>query len=67
MLWRTVEKFAARTTIHGPSYIMDRAIVPPFKVLWLFTVILCAGLAMYFTVNSYTDWKADQVNLSASS
>ena len=61
MPWRTAAEFAGRTTIHGLAYIVDRDIPQPLKVLWMTTVLLCGGLAISISVNSYTEWKADQV------
>ena len=56
-----VRDWAEHTTIHGPAYIVDKALPRLSNALWFFTFVICGGLAIHLTVTSYTDWKSDQV------
>ena len=60
-LVQTSEDFASRTTIHGVAYAFDRDLGLMDRVLWILVVIAFLFLAGYFTTNSWTQWREEQV------
>ena len=55
------DEYANRSTIHGISYIADRTLSLPDRLLWLVIFIVMAGLATWFVLDSYKDWQEDPV------
>ena len=60
-LVQTSEDFASRTSIHGVAYAFDRDLGLMDRVLWILIVIAFLSLASYFTANSWTQWREEQV------
>ena len=58
---RTTEDFASRTSIHGVAYVFDREHGLVDRVLWILAVTAFLLLAGYFTHQSWTQWRDEQV------
>ena len=63
----TIHEFASSTTIHGISYVFDRAIKAIDHVLWLLVVCFGAGVAVYMSLDAWNTWKEAPVLTSVSS
>ena len=60
-LLKTTEDFAERTSIHGIAYVFDRGLWIADRLLWAVVVFCFLGLAFYLTLNSWTQWRDEQV------
>ena len=60
-LVQTTEDFASRTSIHGVAYVFDKSHGLVDRVLWLLFVLGFVALASYLTVNSWNQWREEQV------
>ena len=61
-LVQTTEDFASRTSIHGVAYVFDRSHGLVDRVLWFLVVLGFVALASYFTINSWNQWRDEQVS-----
>ena len=59
---RTAKEYASHSTIHGIAYIFDREVGKVGRCLWLLVVLGFLALASFFTVNSWRQWREDQVS-----
>ena len=58
---KTISDFASNTNIHGIQYIFDGAVLFIEKIAWL---VICTGsvfLAIYWSLESFNDWKQNPV------
>ena len=60
-LAQNVEKFRSRSSIHGVSYTLDRALAWPDRVLWLLLFLGSISLATYMITTTVQDWRDRQV------
>ena len=58
---KNIEDFAGRSTVHGISYILDKTISLPDRLLWLIVCLGSALLATFLIYSSYTEWKENPV------
>ena len=63
----TVYEFAGSTTVHGIAYIFDTALLAFERAIWLVAVIAFAGLAIYWSSDTWKTWKDNQVITSVKS
>ena len=61
-LVQTMEDFASCTSIHGVAYVFDRSHGLVDRVLWFLVVLGFVALASYFTINSWNQWRDEQVS-----
>ena len=54
-----LEEFAGRSSIHGVSYILDRTISTPDRVLWLLLLLGSIALSGYMITNTLIEWQED--------
>ena len=58
---KSIFQYAQRSSIHGISYIWDCSLGFFDRFLWLILMIGLLVLAVLLTINSYFDWKGNQV------
>ena len=58
---KTVQEFGENTTIHGVPYPLNRSVHSFERFLWVLIVIAFTALAVYWSVESYTQWKENPV------
>ena len=64
-LTQATEEYASRSSIHGIGYIFDRELNIVDRFLWLFVVLSFAGVAAALTWNFWTQWRNEQVDITA--
>ena len=60
-LAKNIEKFGSRSSVHGVSYTLDRALSWLDRVLWLLLLLGSLALAAYMITTSVQDWRDRQV------
>ena len=60
-LGRVVKEYAARSTVHGISYIFDKRVGFLDRALWLLTVLGATTLALWMVSDSFSHWQMNQV------
>ena len=60
-LAKNVEEFGSRSSIHGVSYTLDRALSWLDRVLWLLLFLGSIALAAYMITTTVQDWRERQV------
>ena len=60
-LTQTAEEYASRSSIHGIGYVFDRNLNIVDRLLWLFLVLVFAGVAAALTWNFWVQWRNEQV------
>ena len=60
-LAQNIEEFGSRSSIHGVSYTLDRALSWLDRVLWLLLLLGSLALAAYMITTSVQDWRDRQV------
>ena len=60
-LTQTIEEYAARSTIHGISYAVDRELNVVDRILWLLVVVAFSGVAAALSWNLWAQWNDEQV------
>ena len=60
-LAQNVEEFGSRSSIHGVSYTLDRALPWLDRVLWLLLFLGSIALAAYMITTTVKDWQDRQV------
>ena len=58
---KTISDFASNTTIHGIQYIFDGTVLFIEKIAWLVICLGFAFLALYWSLESFKDWKKNPV------
>ena len=58
---KTISDFASNTTLHGIQYIFDGAVLFIEKIAWLVICIGFAFLAIYWSIESFHNWKQNPV------
>ena len=62
-LTQTTEEYAGRSSIHGIGYVFDRDLNLVDRLLWLFVVLALLMTAAIFTLNFWSQWRDEQVNV----
>ena len=60
-LIQTAEEYASRSSMHGIGYVFDRDVSTVDRLLWLFLVLVFAGVAAALTWNFWVQWRNEQV------
>ena len=63
-LVQTTNDFASRTSIHGVAYVFDKSHGLVDRVLWFLVVFGLLALCTFFTANSWTQWRNEQVEMN---
>ena len=66
-LVETAEEFSKHSTIGGFAYIFSNLVVKADRFFWLITYTLFGCLATFLTINTYQDWRENQVITTLSS
>ena len=63
----TAEEFSKHTSIGGFAYIFSNLVVKVDRFFWLFICTLFGCFATFLTINTYQDWRENQVITTLSS
>ena len=58
---KVVKEYAARSTVHGISYIFDQQVGFLDRALWLLTVLGATTLALWMVSDTFSHWQKNQV------
>ena len=60
-LAKNIDEFGSRSSIHGVSYTLDRALSWLDRILWLLLFLGSIALAAYMITTTVQDWRERQV------